>query len=272
MVRRLHRIGVTHERRQGQLPNNLNSDRRNRDTSGNRKRIGPSGSTIRNLILSQIPDSEFRLVLPHLESIETKEYQILHEPGERLNYAYFPNRGMVCVVTELSDSKTLEVAVATKTGFAGESIAIGRNWCPYRLVTQPPVEGLRVKADVLMGLLHQTPELWSNLTRSMKFQSMRTAQIAACNRFHEIEQRLARWLLMSQDRIGSPILPFTHDFLANMLGAGRGSITIAAGILQKAGMIRYHRGAIKVTNRRKLEEAVCECYKTIKQFESVSER
>ena len=112
----------------------------------------------------------------------------------------------------------------------------------------------------------------SRLSRYANFQCLRVSQIAACNRFHEIEQRLARWLLMSQDRVGSPSLPFTHEFLASMLGTGRASVSIAAGILQKAGFIEYRRGTVKVLNHKNLEDAACECYQTIKQFEAEIER
>ena len=227
-----------------------------------------SGASVRNLILSEIPDQEYNLIRPHLDPITTKEYQSIHEPGDKLEYAYFPNRGMVCVVAETSDGKTLEVGLATHAGFAGESLAVGQDWCPYRLITQPAIEGLRIKAEALLKDLPETPDLRLRLARYVKFQSLRTSQIAVCNRFHEIEQRLARWLLMSQDRVGSPILPFTHEFLSSMLGTGRASVTVAAGVLQKSGLIRYQHGAVKVLNRKGLEESVCECYEAIKQFEA----
>jgi len=175
---------------------------------------------------------------------------------------------MVCVVAETGDGKTLEVGVVTRSGFAGESLAVGQDWCPYRLITQPAIEGLRINAEALLKALPEAPDLRLRLARYVKFQSLRTSQIAVCNRFHEIEQRLARWLLMSQDRVGSPILPFTHEFLASMLGTGRASVTVAAGVLQKSGLIRYQHGAVKVLNRKGLEESVCECYEAIKQFES----
>src|SRR6266566_3423578 len=140
------------------------------------------------------------------------------------------------------------------------------------MICQPPGDGFRIKSDVLHKLLLSTPYLRSRLSRYARFQSLRVSQIAACNRFHETEQRLARWLLMSQDRVGSASLPFTHEFLASMLGTGRASVSIAAGILQKAGFIQYKRGAVKVVNRKNLENAACECYQTIKQFETESER
>jgi len=177
---------------------------------------------------------------------------------------------MICVVAEISEGRTLEVGVVTREGYAGESITVGQNWCPYRLIAQPAIQGFRVKADAMLTMLPEAPELRLELMRYMKFQSLRTAQIAVCNRFHEIEQRLARWLLMSQDRVRTVSLPFTHEFLASMLGTGRANVTIAARALQQAGMIRYHRGAVKVVNRKKLEGTACECYEDIKQLEAAS--
>jgi len=174
---------------------------------------------------------------------------------------------MVCIVSELSDGKTLEVGAVTRAGFAGESLSVGQNWCPFRLLTQPAIDGFQVKGEILQKILPDAPDFRFRLARYVKFQSLRTSQVAVCNRYHEIEQRLARWLLMSQDRVGSSILPFTHDFLATMLGTGRSSVTIAAKILQKAGLIQYQYGAVKVLDRKGLEGAVCECYRIIRQFE-----
>ena len=179
---------------------------------------------------------------------------------------------MISIVIEISDGRTLEVGVVTKKGFVGGSLAVGQRTSPFRMICQPPIEGFRIKAEVLQQILPSAPDLRSRLSRYANFQWLRVSQIAACNRFHEIEQRLARWLLMSQDRVGSRLLPFTHEFLASMLGTGRASVSIAAGILQKAGFIQYKRGAVRVLNRKNLEDAACECYQTIKQFETESER
>jgi len=246
-------------------------NRANSSSVSNSKRTDARGKPIENLILARISDAEFNQVRAHLEFIKTRSYQILHQPGERLDYAYFPNSGMISVVIEISDRKTLEIAAVTRKGFAGESLIADQQTCPYRMISQPPVEGFRVKIDAMRTILNSTPDLRLRLSRYVHFQSLRTAQIAACNRFHEIEQRLARWLLMSQDRVGSAILPFTHDFLASMLGTGRANVTVAAGALQNAGAIEYKRGAVKVVNRRKLENAACECYAKIRQFEVASQ-
>ena len=235
------------------------------------KRTDVHGKRVENVILLQIPDTEYNLIRPHLEFVETENYQSLHEPGEKLEYAYFPNQGMISIVTELSDGRTLEVGVVTKAGFAGESLTVGQKWCPYRMIAQPAVAGFQIKAEALLKVISAASDFRDRLGRYVKFQSLRVSQIAACNRFHEIEQRLARWLLMSQDRVGSSILPFTHEFLATALGTGRASVSVAAGVLQKAGLIQYRRGAVRVLNRKGLEDAACECYGTIKQFEGASE-
>jgi CRP-like cAMP-binding protein len=179
---------------------------------------------------------------------------------------------MISVVLEVSDSRTLEIGVITRNGFAGAALTADQHTCPYKLICQPAMEGFQVEADALKRLLQSTPGLRLRLSRYVHFQSLRTAQIAACSRFHEIEHRLARWLLMSQDRVASSRLPFTHEFLATTLGTGRASVSVAAGILQKAGAIQYGRGALKVMNRKKLEEAACECYGAIREFEAASER
>ena len=241
-------------------------------TGADSNRTDGRGKPIENLILTRIPDTEFNLIRPRLQFIKTRSYQSLHEPGERLDYAYFPNNGMISVVIEASDGKTLEVGIVTRKGFAGESLIAEQHTCPYRMIAQPAVQGFRINIDGLRTILNSAPHLRLRLNRYVHFQSIRTAQIAACNRFHEIEQRLARWLLMSQDRMGSAILPFTHDFLASMLGTGRANVTRAAGSLQNAGAIEHKRGAMKVVNHRKLEGAACECYGTIKRFEAASER
>lgn len=232
------------------------------------KRTDTRGTATENAILLKIPQAEYDVIRPHLEFVKVESQQSLHRPGQRLEYGYFPNQGMVSIVIEISDGRTLEVGVVTRRGFAGESLAFGQTTSPYHMICQPPGDGFRVKAEVLRDILRVSPDLQSRLSRYVRFQFLRVSQIAACNRFHEIEQRLARWLLMSQDRIGSEVLPFTHEFLASMLGTGRAIVSIAAAILQKAGLIQYRHGTVKILNRERLEDAACECYRVIKQFEA----
>src|ERR1700736_6326983 len=139
---------------------------------------------------------------------------------------------------------------------------------PYRALMQVPGDGLRVTASALEYVLANCPELKKELLRYVFLQGFQVAQIAACNRLHEIEQRLARWLLMCQDRVDSEFLPLTHEFLAEMLGTGRPAVALASGILQRAGIIENSRGIVKILNRKQLEGAACECYGIIQNFTS----
>jgi CRP-like cAMP-binding protein len=133
-------------------------------------------------------------------------------------------------------------------------------------VVQITGDGFRVKVALLQDVLASSPRLQLMLSRYAVVQGMQVAQTAACNRLHDIKQRLARWLLMSQDRVDSESLPISHDFLATMLGTDRLSVTLAAGILQKKKLIEYTRGAVKILNRKKLEASACECYGTTQQY------
>ena len=126
--------------------------------------------------------------------------------------------------------------------------------------------GVRIRSEVFQEILLCASRLQSELSRFALMHGMQVAQLAACNRLHEIEQRLARWLLMCQDRVDSPMLPLTHEFLAQMLGTGRPSVSLAAGALEDAGLIENQRGTVKILNRKKLEEAVCECYGVVQHF------
>lgn len=224
------------------------------------------GKAISNTILLSIPDHEFTVLRPSLEFVEPSYRQTLHEPGERIDYAYFLNGGMVSFMIVTSDSRSVEVGIAGKEGVVGAQLAVGVHRSPYRTIVQMPGDGLRIGAGELEQVLLLTPQLNLLLNRYAQIQGLQVAQLAACNRLHEIEQRLARWLLMSQDRVDSGSFPMTHDWLAQMLGTRRPSVTLAAGILQKAGMIEYTRGNVKILNRKSLEEAACECYQVIQQF------
>ncbi|GAC1437921.1 MAG: hypothetical protein NVS1B11_32570 [Terriglobales bacterium] len=148
----------------------------------------------------------------------------------------------------------------------GTPLAVGLRKGPHRAIMQISGTGLRIKFEALEEALSQAPELRLILSRYVLVQGLQVAQIAACNRLHEIEQRLARWLLMCQDRVGSDQLPVTHEFLAQMLGTGRPSVSLAAGILQRAGVIENLRGVVRILERKLLEDSACECYKAIQYF------
>ena len=230
------------------------------------ERTDDSGALVRNTILSSIPEQEYELLRRHLELVDLPQQLILHEPGDEIEFAYFLNSGLASLVVLTRDGRSVEVAIVGKEGVVGTPLAVGLNRDPYRAIIQIPGSGWRVKANVLADALRAAPELRLLLNRYVLIQGSQIAQIAACNRLHEIEQRLARWLLMCQDRVDSDLLPVTHEFLSQMLGTGRPSVSLAAGTLQRAGSIENLRGTVRITNRKHLEDAACECYRAMQHF------
>jgi len=163
----------------------------------------------------------------------------------------------------MADGKSVEVGLAGKEGFVGLPLVVGLSTSPTRVVAQVAGSAFRIRASDFMLALRRCPQLERQLNRFTHAMAMQATQVAACNRAHEVDERLARWLLMSQDRLGGDLIPLTQEFLAHMLGTRRASVTVAAGILQKAGLIKYTRGAVNVVNRAKLEDASCECYQSM---------
>ena len=149
----------------------------------------------------------------------------------------------------------------------GRELAAGLSRSSVREVIQIGGDGFRMMGNALERILRTAPQLQAMLNRHAGLQGMQVAQTAACNRLHDIQQRLARWLLMTQDRVNLGVLPITHDFIATMMGTDRSTVSLAAAVLQKKGIIEYVRGAVKVVNRRKLQNSACECYAVIQQFE-----
>jgi CRP-like cAMP-binding protein len=247
---------------------NFNPDPTLRHTSPSNGtiRADAEGNPILNKILLALPDNEFAGLYPHLKFSSMPYHQSLHESVAGIEYASFLNRGMVSLVIGTSDGRSVEVGIVGKEGCVGAPLAAGITHSPYRAMVQIPGDGLVIRADVLQTLLDSLPNLRFMLNRYAHIQGMQVAQLAACNRLHEIDQRLARWMLMCQDRIDSDLLPMTHEFFAQMLGAGRPSVTLAAGILQRSGVIRYTRGKVTILNRKGLEDAACECYRVIQRF------
>jgi CRP-like cAMP-binding protein len=231
-----------------------------------KERADSTGKIIRNRILDAVTDAEFRVLHSHLEFLSLSHHCILHEPGRNLKYVYFPNSGLISLVVAMEDGKTVEAAVVGREGAAGLPSAVSLMRSPLREVVQIPGEAFRVNVAALRSILNSAPNLQMTLSRYAIVQGIQVAQTAACNRLHDLEQRLARWLLMAQDRVASASLFITHDFLATMLGTDRPSVSLAAGILQKKRTIAYTRGAVKILNRRKLENSACECYAVIRQF------
>ena len=224
----------------------------------------------RNALLLALPAREYDMIRPYLEPVELPHHLILQQPAEEIEYAYFLNEGLASLVVLTSDGRSVEVAIVGKEGMVGTALAVGLRQEPCRAIVQMPGSGLRISSEVLEKTLPGAPELRMILNRYVLLQGLQVAQIAACNRLHAIEQRLARWLLMCQDRVDSELLPVTHEFLAQMLGTGRPSVSLAAGNLQRLGLIENLRGTVKVLDRKSLEASACECYRAIQHFSSLS--
>ena len=184
------------------------------------ERTNTEGKPVSNLILLSSSDGDYNSLRPHLEYVSLPNHLVLHEAG-KLEFAYFPNRGLISLVVVMKDGKTAEAGIVGNEGFIGTPAAVGLSRSPLQAVVQITGDGFRVEVAALQNTLESTPHLQLMLSRYAVVQGMQVAQTAACNRLHNIEQRLARWLLMTQDRVDSESLPITHDFLATMLVACR---------------------------------------------------
>jgi CRP-like cAMP-binding protein len=230
------------------------------------ERTNPAGKPVGNRLLLAVPDKEFRLIRPHLEFLDMPHHLSLHQPHWPVRFAHFPNQGLISLVVELKDGRSVEAGLLGNEGASGMPAVLGLKRSPLREIVQIAGEGFRVPVDTLTELLPSTPALREILSRYAAGLAMQVAQTAACNRLHKIEGRLARWLLIAQDRVDSGVVPITHDFLATMLGTDRPSVSLAAGVLQKKRLIAYARGSVRILNRKKLEGFACECYVLIKQY------
>jgi CRP-like cAMP-binding protein len=239
-----------------------------RDSSA--ARVGTSftdddGNAIHNQLLLNLPTEEWKQVRPKLELIRLKLHHLLYEAGDTIRSVYFINEGMISVLAVQPDGDSVEVGLIGNEGFVGSPLLVGFRSSPSRFITQADGSAYRCGADSIKQLLPRCPVLTQLLNRYSQQLAMQTTQIAACNRLHEVAERLARWILMTEDRVGSKNLPLTHEFLGQMLGTRRSSVTVASGILQKAGLISHGRGSITVLNRPKLEEAACDCYGVVQR-------
>ena len=230
------------------------------------ERTSPAGKPVRNKLLLAIPDEEFRKIRSRLQFVDLPHHFILHQPHQTVRFAHFPNAGLISLVVELKDGRTVEAGLLGNEGASGMPAVLGLSRSPLREIAQIEGDAFRVRVNALRELLPSTPVLQATLNRYAAGLAMQVAQTAACNRLHKIEERLSRWLLIAQDRVDSGIVPITHDFLATMLGTDRPSVTVAAGVLQREGIIEYTRGFVRILNRKKLESFACECYALIKQY------
>lgn len=220
---------------------------------------------LENLILASLSPQKYESVLPHMEQVHLMRGQILNEIGLTIDYAYFPMDGMISLISAIEDGGTIEIGFTGNDGVVGLSVVLGVKVSPYRAIVQIPSVAMRIRANVLKSEFDQGGRLRVVLLRYAHALLTQVSQFAVCNHFHKVEKRLCLWLLITRDLLQADTFEFTQEFLANMLGVPRTSVTMIASSLQKAGLIHYRRGKIQLLNHRGLESNVCECYRNIKE-------
>ena len=218
-----------------------------------------------NRILNALSSAEFERLDSSLEPVELRAGDVLCHPDEPITHVYFPNRGTVSVVSVFADGGSVEVGMVGNEGMFGVCVFLGSISTPLMAQVQLPGEGLRMPSTVLKEEFRQCGLLQDLLLRYTQAFITQVAQTAACNRAHPIDGRVAKWLLMCQDRAHASDLALTHEFIAQMLGIRRAGVTEAANQLKEAGLISYQRGHIRILDRAGLEAYSCECYPLVKQ-------
>jgi CRP-like cAMP-binding protein len=216
----------------------------------------------KNRVLAALPKAEIDRLAPHLSRVNLKVRTRLLDG--HADYAYFMEEGLASVVVTFANGATVEVAVVGIDGVVGIPVLLGAATMPGETFIQVAGSGFRIDAKRLKNEFERTGQLRCHLQRYVLANLVQSAQNAACNRLHEISDRLARWILTCHDRVQSDRMPLTHEFLGQMLGAPRTTVTLAAGMLHKAGLIDYSRGHVTIRNRPGLEHATCECYGTVR--------
>jgi CRP-like cAMP-binding protein len=228
-------------------------------------RIVNGKHSVRNEILHCLPRAEWVVIGPKLDFTNLRKGRMLHESGEAILFGTFVNSGLVSILSILNDGRAVDIGLIGKEGFVGSPIIAGFRSSLSRAIVQVDGTAFSIAARTLPAILDRTPELRLALHRYSLVLELQMRQAAACNRLHESCERLARWLLMAQDRLRSNSIPLTQEFLAQMLGIRRPSVSLAASVLQRAGVIRYTRGTVTILNRPCLETAACECYRAVLQ-------
>ena len=213
-----------------------------------------------NRLLAALPNEDYQRLYPYLESVELPQHKILYNAGEHYEYAYFPSHSIVSTVAIMENGSTTEIGVIGNEGMVGLPIVLDTSYTNSTAIVQVGNGGYRLPARRLKEELDRQGALKVLLMRYIQARIIQLGQTAACNRYHNLEQRFARWLLTVRDNIQKDEFQLTHEFISQMLGVRRTGVTEIAGKFQKAGIIRYKRGLIKIESQKKLEARACECY------------
>jgi CRP-like cAMP-binding protein len=214
----------------------------------------------RNRLLAALPPDELARLWPQLERVELRAGQALYVANDPIQAVLFPEAGWISTLCTFQDGDSVDVGLVGREGMLGLPVILSKDRAGFDLMVPYPATALRMNAAVFRQEMNQLPSFHTILLRYAWARHFQMAQTAACNQRHKVEQRLARWLLKAHDRADGDTFPMTHEVLAMMLGVRRAGVTVAAGILQKAGLIRYSPGRVTISDRVGLESAACECY------------
>jgi CRP-like cAMP-binding protein len=220
---------------------------------------------VRNQLLAALPPDDFALLAPALRRTDLELKRVLYEPYQPVGTVYFLESGIVSMLAPLEEGRFMEVGLVGREGLVGLTAVLGADSAATQALVQAPGTALQLRHAEIKEAFEASTTLRGLLLRYAHAYHAQVAQTAACNGYHLLEERLARWLLMAHDRAEGDEFPMTQEFMSLMLGVRRAGVSVAAGILQKAGVIDYKRGCINVLDRSGLEEAACECYGTVRQ-------
>ncbi len=229
-------------------------------------RRSSAGYPIRNTVLLHIPDREFYALERHFEFQMLNKAVCLLHAQETIPAVYFLNRGVASMVVDSEDGRSVEVGISGREDVIGLPLIAGLDRTGYAAIMQVPGDAYRVAARTMLRLLPCLPEFRHILLRHLAIRLVLVAQNGACNRLHDVKQRLARWLLVTRDRADSDVIPTTHNFLATLVGTDRPTVTSAVGELEHAGIIGRARASISILDRRRLQHCACECYGVYRRY------
>jgi len=217
----------------------------------------------KNRLLSMLPPAEYQRLLPGMKMVHLPKGKIIYDQGDQVMKAYFPLDGMLSMLSITEDGSTVEIAMVGNEGMVGLPLIMRADRIPFRVMVQVPVNAVSMQAKLLREEFGRNIPFQVLLLRYAHTMFTQIAQSAACNRFHSVEKRLCRWLLIARDRVKSDTVNLTQEFISHMLGVPRTAVTMTAVSIQKMGLIRYTRGRIVILDPRGLETAACECYRIV---------
>lgn len=216
-----------------------------------------------NRILAALPREQFARLEPHLSDVRLERDEVLYLTGDEIRYVYFPTSGLMSLLSTSESGSTVEVAMVGNEGIVGLPVILKNRMSPYEVTVQMEAKAHKIKAEELQEEFDRGEGLHELILRYVNMQFAEIAQSSLCHRFHTVEQALGSWLLMAQHRLNRDKLNLTQEIISHALGVPRTGVTMAAGALQRAGLIRYSRGKIAIVDRARLEANSCECFRIV---------